>query len=193
MTVYPNTPEFDQHIRERLKNYKFSDAAASDIIDAIEPESKSKNNLGIESLHFDEEDFLKKLYKAYISSAKDLYKLIKSPQNLELAKHVLQKYKSNVCKYMVILVSDGWKLDKIEREHLTDYFWSKTRADKLLDFTERVEHNALGERKNVFIERDKQLHNPWQWMSWDEKKTDKVEGFLQQQAVGTSSSEPTGT
>lgn len=189
MAFFPNTPETNKNVRKNLKAHGYSERVIDEIIDTITAVDRTKDNLWVSQLHQSATEKISFIEKMYDEGSKPFYKYLKhlNPSLYMLNKSILQKYKSNICKYLYIISADKKGIDPHEAEFVESAFWSIKRTDKILHLMEKIEELRLGDRKDVLIAWDRQLNNPWLGMSWDNHTQDKVQGFLKEQATGTTS------
>lgn len=186
MSLYPNSHEKNQQVRQVLKSLHYSEKVIAEVINTISAMDRAKENLDVQQLTKDEHEKIAFIEAMYDEAWKVFYKYLhhsarEFPSQFKFNQELIEKYKKNICKYLYMLAYDNTKLSAHEEAFVQNSFWSIKRADKVLDFMARYEANTLWIKKNVLIGRDRTLNNPWHGMARDKRKEQSTAAFLQEQ------------
>lgn len=180
MAIIKNDHETNLRVRDNLQSAWFSDTIAFEVINSISAVDKIKDNLWISQLSTQEKDKVAFLEEVYSQWARYFYKYLQNsnPSQFYINKDILQKYKSNICKYVYILANDTKRLDYSEEQTLKDNFPNLQLAEKIIQFMDKFETNILGKRWDFMYMRERKSFNEGNTVTRGENTQVKAEEFL---------------
>jgi hypothetical protein len=182
--------EKDTHVRTNLKMLWYSENMIHEVIDTITAVDKQKKNLSVEKMTHEE-----KWRIAYVELVDDrstgdefreYIEYIMSGDGKLSHKQVLEKYKSNICKYIYMVASKD-TINHQGEEFIRNNFGTISRTDQVLVLIEQLQSkqqldNALRYIKNNPIPAGYSIDRTW-------LNEEKINKWLMSMATWKSHSE----
>jgi hypothetical protein len=182
MAIIKNDQESIMRVKDNLNSFWFSNSIAYELIHTISAVDKIKHNLWISELTPSEQDKISFLEAIYDHGARNFYTYLKhiNPSQFQINKLILQKYKSNICKYVYMLANKSNRVDVTEEQTIKESFWTITWVKKIIQFMEDFEKNSLWKRVDNIYMWEKKSFVPGSSVTWWQWTESKVNIFMQE-------------